>query len=38
MTFGGLRKVQEPAGELRWVYPDHYHLHDPGLPVMPYSP
>ncbi len=34
-AFGGLRRVQAPAGELLWVCPDHYPEYDPGLPDIP---
>jgi hypothetical protein len=33
--FGGLRRVQSPAGDLLWVCPDHYREYDPGLPELP---
>ncbi|MGH3823801.1 MAG: COR domain-containing protein [Pseudonocardiaceae bacterium] len=33
--FGGLRRVQAPAGELLWVCPHHYPEYDPGLPDIP---
>ena len=33
--FGGLRRVQEPSGDLLWVCPDHYTDYDPGLPAVP---
>jgi len=33
-TFGGLRRVQAPAGELLWVCGNHYSDYDPGLPVI----
>jgi hypothetical protein len=34
-AFGGLRRVQAPAGELLWVCPHHYPEYDPGLPDIP---
>jgi internalin A len=34
-SFGGLRRVQAPSGELLWVCADHYSEYDPGLPVLP---
>ncbi|GIJ12351.1 COR domain-containing protein [Micromonospora andamanensis] len=34
-SFGDLRRVQAPSGELLWVCPDHYHEYDPGLPELP---
>ena len=34
-TFGGMRRVQAPAGDLLWVCTDHYSEYDPGLPVVP---
>jgi internalin A len=33
-TFGGLRRVQAPAGDLLWVCENHYPDYDPGLPVI----
>jgi hypothetical protein len=33
--FGGMRRVQAPAGEFLWVCPDHYPEYDPGLPDIP---
>jgi internalin A len=33
-TFGGLRRVQAPAGDLLWVCENHYSDYDPGLPVI----
>jgi len=33
-AFGGLRRVQAPAGELLWVCDRHYPDYDPGLPVV----
>jgi hypothetical protein len=33
-AFGGLRRVQAPAGDLLWVCKDHYPDYDPGLPVI----
>jgi hypothetical protein len=33
--FGGMRRVQGPAGDFLWVCPDHYRQYDPGLPVVP---
>lgn len=32
--FGGLRRVQAPAGDLLWVCENHYPDYDPGLPVI----
>ena len=34
-TFGGLRRVQAPAGEFLWVCTHHYPEYDPGLPDIP---
>jgi hypothetical protein len=34
-SFGGLRRVQAPAGEFLWVCTDHYSEYDPGLPDIP---
>jgi internalin A len=36
-AFGGLRRVQAPAGDLLWVCKDHYPHYDPGLPELPSS-
>jgi hypothetical protein len=33
-AFGGLRRVQAPAGDLLWVCKNHYPDYDPGLPVI----
>ena len=33
-AFGGLRRVQAPAGDLLWVCENHYPDYDPGLPVV----
>ena len=33
-AFGGLRRVQAPAGDLLWVCENHYPDYDPGLPVI----
>ena len=33
-AFGGLRRVQAPAGDLLWVCEHHYSDYDPGLPVV----
>jgi internalin A len=33
-AFGGLRRVQAPAGELLWVCEQHYPDYDPGLPIL----
>jgi GTPase SAR1 family protein len=33
-SFGDLRRVQTPAGDLLWVCRDHYHEYDPGLPKV----
>ena len=33
-AFGGLRRVQAPAGDLLWVCQNHYPDYDPGLPVV----
>ena len=33
-AFGGLRRVQTPAGEILWVCENHYPEYDPGLPVV----
>ena len=33
-AFGGLRRVQAPAGDLLWVCETHYPEYDPGLPVI----
>ncbi|MGH3721862.1 MAG: COR domain-containing protein [Pseudonocardiaceae bacterium] len=34
-AFGGLRRVQAPAGEFLWVCTRHYPEYDPGLPDIP---
>jgi hypothetical protein len=34
-SFGGMRRVQAPSGELLWVCADHYSYYDPGLPSIP---
>ncbi|HET9255751.1 MAG TPA: COR domain-containing protein, partial [Pseudonocardiaceae bacterium] len=34
-VFGGLCRVQAPAGEFLWVCPRHYPEYDPGLPDIP---
>ena len=31
-SFGGLRRVQGPSGEVLWVCPTHHSEYDPGLP------
>ncbi|MEV5820988.1 COR domain-containing protein [Micromonospora haikouensis] len=36
-SFGDLRRVGAPSGELLWVCPRHYHQYDPGLPDLPNS-
>ena len=33
-AFGGLRRVQAPAGDLLWVCENHYREYDPGLPTI----
>jgi hypothetical protein len=33
-AFGGLRRIQTPAGDLLWVCENHYPDYDPGLPVI----
>ena len=33
-TFGGLRRVQAPEGDLLWVCAHHYSDYDPGLPDL----
>jgi hypothetical protein len=33
-AFGGLRRVQAPAGDLLWVCENHYPDYDPGLPAI----
>jgi internalin A len=33
-SFGGLRRVQAPSGELLWVCNEHYSEYDPGLPIL----
>jgi internalin A len=33
-AFGGLRRVQAPAGDLLWVCENHYPDYDPGLPII----
>jgi internalin A len=33
--FGGMRRVQAPAGDLLWVCTEHYPEYDPGLPTVP---
>jgi hypothetical protein len=34
-SFGGLRRVQAPSGDLLWVCAKHYSEYDPGLPSIP---
>jgi internalin A len=34
-VFGGLRRVQNPSGDLVWICPRHYPEYDPGLPELP---
>jgi hypothetical protein len=34
-SFGGLRRVQAPAGEFLWVCTQHHPEYDPGLPDIP---
>ncbi len=34
-SFGGLRRVQAPSGDLLWTCAIHYPLYDPGLPFIP---
>jgi internalin A len=34
-SFGDLRRVQAPSGELLWVCPTHHAEYDPGLPEIP---
>jgi internalin A len=34
-AFGGLRRVQDPAGDFLWVCKNHYPEYDPGLPRLP---
>jgi internalin A len=34
-SFGDLRRVLAPSGDLLWVCPDHYPEYDPGLPAVP---
>jgi GTPase SAR1 family protein len=36
-SFGDLRRVQAPSGDVLWVCPGHYTDYDPGLPVIPDS-
>ena len=33
-AFGGLRRVEAPAGDLLWVCENHYPDYNPGLPVV----
>ena len=33
--WGGLRRRLTPSGDYVWVCDRHYHLYDPGLPVLP---
>jgi internalin A len=33
-SFGGMRRVQTPSGDLLWVCPNHYPEYDPGLPKV----
>jgi len=33
-AFGGLHRVQAPAGDLLWVCEKHYPDYDPGLPII----
>jgi hypothetical protein len=33
-SFGDLRQVHAPSGDLLWVCPDHYPHYDPGLPTL----
>lgn len=33
-AFGGLRRVEAPAGDLLWICENHYPDYDPGLPVI----
>lgn len=37
-TFGDLRRVHTPSGDVAWVCPHHHALYDPGLPQLPGSP
>jgi internalin A len=34
-SFGDMRRVQSPAGDLLWVCPVHHKDYDPGLPALP---
>src|SRR6266568_692469 len=34
-SFGGLRRVEGPSGEVLWVCQNHHSEYDPGLPTMP---
>jgi internalin A len=34
-SFGDMRRVQAPSGDLLWVCPVHYPEYDPGLPKLP---
>lgn len=34
-SFGDLRRVQAPSGEILWACPVHHQEYDPGLPTIP---
>lgn len=34
-AWGGLRRRLTSAGDYMWICEHHYHLYDPGLPVLP---
>lgn len=36
-SFGGMRRVVTPSGDILWVCPEHYPKYDPGLPDLPYD-
>ncbi|UCE61112.1 MAG: hypothetical protein JSU63_05045 [Phycisphaerales bacterium] len=33
-TWGGLRRVINPSGDVLWVCPEHYKVYDRGLPTV----
>jgi len=33
-AWGKLKRVLTTAGDYLWVCPEHYHVHDPGLPIL----
>ena len=36
-SFGGMRRVVTPSGDVLWICPEHYPEYDPGLPELPYD-